>query len=66
MKVAIVGPAHPYKGGAAQHTTALAHHLAEACFEEPKVMRARVRVEKPTALADVAAAAGVEITAVRG
>jgi dihydroneopterin aldolase len=43
-----------------------AHHLAEACFEEPKVMRARVRVEKPTALADVAAAAGVEITAVRG
>jgi glycosyltransferase involved in cell wall biosynthesis len=30
MKVAIVGPAHPYKGGAAQHTTALAHHLAEA------------------------------------
>ncbi len=44
-----------------------AHHLAEACFEEPKVMRARIRVEKPSALApDAAAAAGVEITAVRG
>jgi len=43
-----------------------AHHLAEACFEEPKVMRARIRVEKPTALAPDAAAAGVEITAVRG
>ena len=43
-----------------------AHHLAEACFEEPKVTRARIRVEKPTALAPEAAAAGVEITAVRG
>jgi dihydroneopterin aldolase len=43
-----------------------AHHLAEACFEEPKVTRARIRVEKPSALAPHAAAAGVEITAVRG
>ena len=43
-----------------------AHHLAEACFEEPKVTRARIRVEKPTALAPEAEAAGVEITAVRG
>jgi dihydroneopterin aldolase len=43
-----------------------AHHLAEACFEEPRVTRARIRVEKPTALAPDAAAAGVEITAVRG
>jgi dihydroneopterin aldolase len=42
-----------------------AHHLAEACFEEPKVTRARIRVEKPAALAPDAAAAGVEITAVR-
>jgi glycosyltransferase involved in cell wall biosynthesis len=30
MKIAIVGPAHPYKGGAAQHTTALAHRLSAA------------------------------------
>ena len=43
-----------------------AHHLAEACFEEPKVTRARIRVEKPSALAPEALAAGVEITAVRG
>jgi dihydroneopterin aldolase len=43
-----------------------AHHLAEACFEEPRVTRARIRVEKPSALAPEAAAAGVEITAVRG
>jgi dihydroneopterin aldolase len=43
-----------------------AHHLAEACFEEPKVTRARIRVEKPSALAPDAEAAGVEITAVRG
>lgn len=28
MKITIVGPAHPYKGGAAQHTTTLAHRLA--------------------------------------
>jgi hypothetical protein len=30
VKIAIVGPAHPYKGGAAQHTTALAHRLSAA------------------------------------
>jgi 7,8-dihydroneopterin aldolase/epimerase/oxygenase len=43
-----------------------AQRLAEACLEEPKVTRARIRVEKPSALAPDAAAAGVEITAVRG
>ena len=43
-----------------------AHHLADACLEEPRVTRARIRVEKPSALAPEAAAAGVEITAVRG
>ena len=42
-----------------------AHHLAEACFEEPRVTRARIRVEKPLAFAPDAAGAGVEITAVR-
>ncbi|HVW23535.1 MAG TPA: glycosyltransferase family 4 protein [Candidatus Saccharimonadales bacterium] len=30
MKIAIVGPTHPYKGGIAQHTTELAHHLKAA------------------------------------
>jgi dihydroneopterin aldolase len=43
-----------------------AERLAEACFEDPRVTRARVRVEKPSALAPHAAAAGVELTAVRG
>jgi glycosyltransferase involved in cell wall biosynthesis len=33
MKIAIVGPAHPYKGGSAQHTTELAHRLAAAGHE---------------------------------
>ena len=33
---------------------------------DPRVTRARVRVEKPQALAPHAAAAGVEITVVRG
>jgi dihydroneopterin aldolase len=42
-----------------------AQRLAEACFDEPRVLRARIRVEKPEALAPHAAAAGVEITAVR-
>jgi glycosyltransferase involved in cell wall biosynthesis len=30
VRIVLVGPAHPYKGGIAQHTTALAHHLAAA------------------------------------
>jgi dihydroneopterin aldolase len=42
-----------------------AHHLAEACFKDARVTRARIRVEKPLALAPDAAGAGVEITAVR-
>ncbi|RJL30499.1 glycosyltransferase family 4 protein [Bailinhaonella thermotolerans] len=33
MKIALVGPAHPYKGGGAQHTTELACRLAEAGHE---------------------------------
>jgi glycosyltransferase involved in cell wall biosynthesis len=28
VRIAIVGPAHPYKGGGAQHTTELAHQFA--------------------------------------
>lgn len=28
MRIAIIGPTHPYKGGIAQHTTELAHRLA--------------------------------------
>ena len=30
MKIALVGPAHPYKGGGARHTTELARRLAAA------------------------------------
>ena len=30
MRVVLVGPTHPYKGGIAQHTTELAHRLASA------------------------------------
>ncbi len=30
MRIAVVGPAHPYKGGSAQHTTSLAHQLSAA------------------------------------
>jgi dihydroneopterin aldolase len=42
-----------------------AERLATACLGDPRVLKARVRVEKPLALAPHAAAAGVEITAVR-
>src|SRR6476469_7689997 len=30
LRIAIVGPTHPHKGGVAAHTTMLAHHLLEA------------------------------------
>jgi glycosyltransferase involved in cell wall biosynthesis len=30
VRVALIGPAHPYKGGGARHTTELAHRLAAA------------------------------------
>ena len=43
-----------------------AERLAQACIAEPRVTRARVRVEKPLALAPHAAAAGVEIVVERG
>ncbi|MER7545763.1 glycosyltransferase family 4 protein [Spirillospora sp. NPDC127506] len=33
MRIAIVGPAFPYKGGGARHTTELAHRLAAAGHE---------------------------------
>ena len=43
-----------------------AHRLAQRCLEDPRVGRARIRVEKPLALAPDAVAAGVEITVERG
>lgn len=42
-----------------------AQRLAQACLADPRVTGARVRVEKPLALAPDAVAAGVEITVVR-
>ena len=42
-----------------------AERLAAACLADERVTKARVRVEKPMALAPHAQAAGVEITAVR-
>ncbi|OFE18025.1 glycosyl transferase [Humibacillus sp. DSM 29435] len=30
LQIAVVGPTHPHQGGAATHTTMLAHHLADA------------------------------------
>ncbi len=43
-----------------------AERLARACLEDGRVIQARVRVEKPEALAPRAAAAGVEIIVNRG
>lgn len=38
-----------------------AERLAQACLDDPLAVRARVRVEKPEALAPTAEAAGVEL-----
>ena len=43
-----------------------AHRLAARCLADPRVTRARVRIEKPLALAPHAVAAGVEIVLGRG
>ena len=51
--------------GHIQLVEAFAERLARACLSDARVMRARVRVEKPLALAPHATAAGVEITVVR-
>ena len=42
-----------------------AERLARQCLEDPKVLVARVRVEKPQALAPDAAAGGVEVVVSR-
>lgn len=44
---------------------AFAERLASACLEDPRVVLARVRVEKPQALAPHAEAAGAEIILAR-
>lgn len=43
-----------------------AHRLAERCLSDARVSRARIRVEKPLALAPDAVGAGVEIVLERG
>jgi dihydroneopterin aldolase len=43
-----------------------AHRLAEECLKDARVTRARVRIEKPLALAPHAVGAGVEIVVARG
>ncbi len=45
---------------------AFAEQLGRACLADERVTRARVRVEKPAALAPAAEAAGAEIVLVRG
>jgi dihydroneopterin aldolase len=42
-----------------------AHRLADKCLEDARVTRARVRIEKPLALAPHAVGAGVEIVVER-
>ena len=51
--------------GHIQLVETFAERLARACLDDPRVTRARVRVEKPLALAPDATGAGVEITVVR-
>lgn len=49
-------------GGHIALVETFAHRLAERCLADPRVIRARIRVEKPLALAPDAVGAGVEIT----
>ncbi|OHB26216.1 MAG: dihydroneopterin aldolase [Phenylobacterium sp. RIFCSPHIGHO2_01_FULL_69_31] len=53
-------------GGHIHLVETFAHRLADRCLADPRVTRARVRVEKPLALAPDAVAAGVDITVGRG
>ena len=53
-------------GGHIELVETFAERLAQACLADPRVTRARVRVEKPLALAPDAVAAGVELTVERG
>jgi 7,8-dihydroneopterin aldolase/epimerase/oxygenase len=53
-------------GGHIGLVESFAERLAEACLSEPRVTAARVRVDKPAALAPRAAGAGVEVLARRG
>lgn len=53
-------------GGHIHLVETFAHRLAERCLADLRVTRARVRVEKPLALAPDAVAAGVEIVLGRG
>ena len=48
-------------GGHVDLVETFAHRLADRCLADPRVSRARVRIEKPLALAPHATAAGVEI-----
>lgn len=52
--------------GHIQLVETFAERLARRCLADPRVSRARVRVEKPLALAPHATGAGVEITLLRG
>ncbi|HEX3363849.1 dihydroneopterin aldolase [Phenylobacterium sp.] len=52
-------------GGHIELVETFAERLAHACLADRRVTKARVRVEKPLALAPDAVAAGVEITLVR-
>jgi dihydroneopterin aldolase len=52
-------------GGHIELVETFAERLARACLADARVTQARVRVEKPLALAPDAVAAGVELTLVR-
>jgi dihydroneopterin aldolase len=52
--------------GHIQLVETFAERLGQACLADPRVTRARIRVEKPLALAPDAVGAGVEITLTRG
>lgn len=52
-------------GGHIALVETFAHRLAQRCLTDPRVTQARIRIEKPLALAPEAVGAGVEIIVVR-
>jgi len=46
VRIAVVGPTHPFKGGVAAHTTATAHHLAAAGHDVDLVSWSRLYPER--------------------
>ena len=53
LRVAVVGPTQPYKGGVAAHTTELAHRLAAAGHDTVLIVLSSLIIASMALLADL-------------